>query len=364
MRPFVIPLVASLLAAAACGEASSTTAPAPRLSASGGGSLQLYGSGSKEGLGAACDAAGYRQFDFWVGHWNVRGVRPDGTLGIAATSIIEREVDGCVIEENWQGFARSINTFDPGDGSYNQQYIDANGGHLLLTGGLQPNGSMKMRGTQFFFCAQCPGGVFPLVSDWVWTAFTPDSVQQRQFLINGLTGLPIPGGFDGRYRRAESVTLPPTPVSGPCTSNALYRQLDFSVGDWTITQGSAIGVASSQGGSTTATVTRALADCLIEETVEGPGGYRGWSFAAWNQSEEVWVRTFADNLGDRTFLRGNLSGSSMVLAGHRSRADGTVTRVRVTLEPQGTDRIVERWEVLEGETYAPAGEVVRLRRAP
>jgi hypothetical protein len=364
MRPFTMPVVAACLVAAACSEAASTAPPAPALAASGAEALQLYGMGSREGLGSACDAAGYRQFDFWVGHWNVRPIRPDGSLGLPARSIIEKEVDGCVIEENWQGNARSMNSFDAGTGTYNQQYFDAFGSHLILSGGLRPDGAMSMRGTTFFFCAQCPGGVFPLVSDWVWTAFTPDSVQQRQNLINGLSNLPMPGGFDGRYVRAASVTLNPTPATGPCTNNPLNRQFDFAVGSWTITQGAAIGVAQSQGGATSSEVTRELAGCLIEERVQGAGGYQGWSFAGWNQSEEVWFRTYANNLGDRIFLRGGLDGANMVMTGHRSRADGTMTKVRVTWSAEGAERVVERWERSAdgGATYEAAGEVVRVRK--
>jgi len=44
-----------------------------------------------------CAAPEYRQFDFWIGDWNVYG--PDGSL--AGTNDVTRELDGCVLQEHW-----------------------------------------------------------------------------------------------------------------------------------------------------------------------------------------------------------------------------------------------------------------------
>ncbi len=343
---------------------------APLLASYGRGTpeLHLYGQGAKGGLITACQAPGYRQFDFWVGRWTVRSIRPDGTLNPEQPSVIERELDGCVIEENWTGTARSINTYDAAAGTYHQQYIDVSGNHMLLTGGAGPDGSMEMTGTTYFACTTCPNGIFPLINIWQWTTITPDSVRQLNLQINGLTGKPWQTGvgFDGRYRRDESATLRPTPSSGTCTSNPLYRQADFVVGDWVITSGEAVGRDVAEGrGPVTATVTGELAGCLIEERVHGPGGYSGWSFNGWNQSEDVWVRTYADNLGDRVFLRGTLDGTRLVLSGTRSRASGEALLVRMTWEAVTPDRVVETWAVSRdgGATYEVEKAVVRIRRA-
>lgn len=369
MRPTLQFASAVLLVATIACETSPPTAPVTESPQRAMARLQLYGHGSKDGLISACDAPGYRQFDFWVGKWEVRGILPNGTFGPIQPSIIERELDGCVIEENWTGTARSINTYDPGTGAYNQHYIDVFGSHLILTGGAKPDGSMEMTGTTFFSCAQCPNGIFPLVSVWSWTAITPDSVRQLQRVFNGLNGQPWGTGigFDGRYRRNESVALRPTPETGPCTNNPLFRQFDFLVGDWVVTNGQAAGLDVAHGnGPVTSTVSRELAGCLIEERVEGPGGYRGWSFSGWSQSEDVWFRTYVNNLGERVFLRGVLDGPSMVLTGTRALADGSVTPVRVTWAPDGDSRVVETWAVSDdaGGAYRDAQSVVRVRQVP
>ena len=155
------------------------------------------------------------------------------------------------------------------------------------------------------------------------------------------------------------------PATGPCTNDPLFRQFDFAVGSWTITNGEANGVSASHGGAIGSEVTRELAGGLIEERIETAGGYRGWSFAGWNQSEDAWFRTYADNLGGRVFLSGGLDGQRMVMTGTRSLADGTQQRVRVSWTPESADRVVEAWELSpdDGATWVPAQEVVRIRRS-
>src|SRR5918996_1555494 len=46
---------------------------------------------------APCAAPEYRQFDFWLGDWNV--YNPAGAL--VGTNRVTREFDGCVLQEHW-----------------------------------------------------------------------------------------------------------------------------------------------------------------------------------------------------------------------------------------------------------------------
>ena len=59
-----------------------------------------------------CSDPTYRQFDFWLGEWEVRKL--DGTL--AGTNRISKEYGGCVLRErysNAQGYSgESLNTYD------------------------------------------------------------------------------------------------------------------------------------------------------------------------------------------------------------------------------------------------------------
>jgi hypothetical protein len=93
-----------------------------------------------------CTAPEYRQFDFWIGEWEVR--TPDGT--IAGTNSISRELDGCVLHERWNGArgmkGESFNTWDAARRGWHQTWVDTAGTLLLLDGGLDERGRMVLAG--------------------------------------------------------------------------------------------------------------------------------------------------------------------------------------------------------------------------
>jgi len=83
-----------------------------------------------------CRDADHRQFDFWVGEWDV--YNPKGAR--AGSSVIARAHQGCVIEEHWTGaqgnVGTSLNGIKPG-GGWHQTWMDNDGLVLQLDGGLQ-----------------------------------------------------------------------------------------------------------------------------------------------------------------------------------------------------------------------------------
>ncbi len=85
---------------------------------------------------APCSAPEYRQFDFWVGDWEVKTA--DGK--VAGSNRIEKILNDCVLLENWQGaggsIGKSFNMYYARDGSWRQTWVDGNGGRLDLAGGL------------------------------------------------------------------------------------------------------------------------------------------------------------------------------------------------------------------------------------
>jgi hypothetical protein len=93
-----------------------------------------------------CDAAEYRQFDFWIGDWNVTS---DGQQ--AGTNSIHAVHGGCALQENWQGTGEggisgsSFNMYDKATGKWHQTWVDASGTLLLLDGGLV-DGAMVLGG--------------------------------------------------------------------------------------------------------------------------------------------------------------------------------------------------------------------------
>lgn len=94
-----------------------------------------------------CTAAESRQFDFWIGEWNVTDQQ---TRQHAGESHIEKLYGGCVLRENWSsdGFrGGSLNSWWKGDGRWHQTWMDQNGAFRHFIGGLQ-NGKMVMTAEQ------------------------------------------------------------------------------------------------------------------------------------------------------------------------------------------------------------------------
>lgn len=96
----------------------------------------------------ACTAPEHRQFDFWLGEWEV--TNPAGKP--AGLSRIESILGECVILENWAtpkavAFGKSFNTYNRNTGQWEQFWVDRSGVRLHLTGGLK-DGNMVLSGRQ------------------------------------------------------------------------------------------------------------------------------------------------------------------------------------------------------------------------
>ena len=92
-----------------------------------------------------CDAPECRQFDFWIGDWEVD--TPAGQR--AGTNHIESILDGCVLFENWSGArggsGKSFNLYSSADHRWHQTWVDNQGTLLELTGEFR-DGVMSMEG--------------------------------------------------------------------------------------------------------------------------------------------------------------------------------------------------------------------------
>jgi hypothetical protein len=86
----------------------------------------------------ACTAPEHRQFDFWVGRWDVY---PTGTQRLVAHSLIERLYADCVIRESWMpirgGGGSSLNTWRPGERHWRQLWADSTNSWIEFSGGLE-----------------------------------------------------------------------------------------------------------------------------------------------------------------------------------------------------------------------------------
>lgn len=99
--------------------------------------LVAQGQGSGAPQPSPCTAGEYRQFDFWIGDWEVR--RPDGQ--VVGHNKIEPALNGCTLIEQWTsaGPSRgtSLNFYDSSTRQWHQTWIDNSGSSLYLNGQLR-----------------------------------------------------------------------------------------------------------------------------------------------------------------------------------------------------------------------------------
>jgi hypothetical protein len=121
-RAFSLPILALTLSATAFSQAPTAQAP-------------------------PCSAPEYRQFDFWIGDWEVY-------VGdkLAGTNHVERILDGCVLMENWVGSkggtGKSFNVYDSQPGTWEQTWVD-NAGGVVHFFGTYADGKMSLAGTTY-----------------------------------------------------------------------------------------------------------------------------------------------------------------------------------------------------------------------
>jgi hypothetical protein len=144
-----------------------------------------------------CQEPVHRQFDFWIGHWDV--FLPDGSK--AGENRIESILGGCALQEFWSGrgglSGSSLNSFDSTDRKWHQIWIDNSGGRLDLAGTFEGN-AMSMSSTAPH--PEKPGTT--ITHKITWTPNSDGSLRQLwQTSDDG--GKTWSTAFDGRYARKK-----------------------------------------------------------------------------------------------------------------------------------------------------------------
>ena len=108
-----------------------------------------------------CSEDVYRQFDFWLGTWDVTTV----TGAPAGRNVISAEEGGCLLLEQWTsvsgGTGQSYNFYDPGTQQWRQVWV-SQGAVIDYSGGLTETGSMRLEGKIRYHA----GGQFPFTGEW------------------------------------------------------------------------------------------------------------------------------------------------------------------------------------------------------
>lgn len=150
---------------------------------------------------APCSSAEHRQFDFWIGRWNVTASGQP-----AGRNDIQLILGGCVLLENWTGAqggaGKSLNYFDRTDGSWHQQWVDANGGSLSLAGRFE-NGAMRLEGERPATAKQ------PATRHRITWTPRPDGTVRQLWQSTATGKEEWQTQFDGIYVRATESSPPP-----------------------------------------------------------------------------------------------------------------------------------------------------------
>jgi hypothetical protein len=146
----------------------------------------------------ACAAAEHRQFDFWVGRWDVYAT---GTQTLVAHSLIESLYGGCAIRENWMPLkgagGGSLNLYERKAGRWHQEWVDSSGSRVSFDGRLQ--------GTAIVLTGPSANAAGPGKAGLVRMTFTPqpngDVRQQGEVSVD--EGKNWAASFDFTYRKSS-----------------------------------------------------------------------------------------------------------------------------------------------------------------
>lgn len=146
-------------------------------------------------------APAHRQFDFWVGEWDVYS--PTGQ--VAGTNSIQKAESGCVLLEKWTGAGggggSSINYYNPETEKWVQHWV-ASTYFGIFEGGLQEENVMHLSGKVI----PVNGASYLLRGTW---SLLPDGRVRQFFEQSNDDGATWATWFDGYYVRKESEASTP-----------------------------------------------------------------------------------------------------------------------------------------------------------
>jgi len=141
-----------------------------------------------------CTLPEYRQFDFWIGEWNVEAPTSPGVVSHSRITMIN---DGCTVLEQYStptGYAgSSLNFYDSTRKVWHETWIDNQGGALFLEGGLDGKSMVMATNTD-------PQQINRIT----WTPLEDGRVRQHWESTND-AGKTWSAVFDGYYSRVPSI---------------------------------------------------------------------------------------------------------------------------------------------------------------
>ena len=133
----------------------------------------------------------------------------------------------------------------------------------------------------------------------------------------------------------------------PGCSSPEYRQFDYWLGEWTVTDSSGTQTYGSN------LITAEEAGCLLHEHWRGSQGGTGQSFNFFDRVKGHWEQLWIASGGNVLRLAGNLIGTSMVLEGEGRSPSGAPLLNRIAWIPQPDGRVRQLWSIStdQGKTW-------------
>jgi hypothetical protein len=154
-------------------------------------------------------------------------------------------------------------------------------------------------------------------------------------------------------------SLVATAENNPCVDNAGSRQLDYWLGNWSI---------SAPGGAANAnsTVTLSLDQCVVVERWQGEKGHVGENIFGYNPESKSWMGFFADNRGHvHVFDHGQISPGKAEFEGPSINESGEAVLNRIRIVQLGPGKVEQTWDKStdNGATWKPQFRLEYTRKS-
>ncbi len=143
-------------------------------------------------------------------------------------------------------------------------------------------------------------------------------------------------GLGGALCLASTSTLA-APDTGTCSASPENRQLDFWIGNWSVTYPGMAGNSASK-------VSLDLDKCLVVESWEGGMSHAGKNMFAYSADDKSWHGLFADNQGRVHVFEGKISDGSAEFTGPSRAPDGKAVLNRIKIARVNENKVVQSWE--------------------
>src|SRR6266849_9987788 len=152
-----------------------------------------------------------------------------------------------------------------------------------------------------------------------------------------------------------TVVAPAASQSPPRCDDSQYRQLDFWVGDLSVTSG------GKPAG--TNLVTQEESGCLVHEHWSGAAGGTGQSFNFYDRGDGEWHQVWVSSTGSVLFLTGQYADGRLVYSGVAPGPNGAPAQQRLTFSHNADGSVRRLWESSsDGKQWQPVFDGLYVRK--